>query len=87
MPIPHSPAERGQWLAALDEGLSKAQKLLEELADSGCERPIAYDLYWRIAAARMEIQSLRSSRSLQPRESIDPEWRQSSPWLSIEAFG
>jgi hypothetical protein len=43
-------------------------------------RALLIDLHVRIEAARLEIETLRRSRSLNPREELNPEWREFSPW-------
>jgi hypothetical protein len=40
----------------------------------------AKELYLRIEAAKLEVQSLRLSRSVNPRPEPGPEWVQSAPW-------
>lgn len=77
-------SERATWLAELAEALSKAHDLVTRLDLCGARRAEALDLYLRIEAARLEVQSLRLSRSLQPRQKVGPEWIGSPPWVPIE---
>jgi hypothetical protein len=74
-------AERARWLAELNAALNQAHNVLR---DPGWQYESAElrDLYVRIEAARLEIQSLRLSRSLNPRAQNDPEWIKSGPWNS-----
>src|SRR5439155_12175539 len=73
-------AERSRWLAELSESLDAAHKLVRALEVTGDQRAQALELYLRIEAARLEVQSLRLSRSLQPRQDTGPEWIESPPW-------
>jgi hypothetical protein len=87
VPTDQSAAKRAQWLAELADALNEARLLVENLEVAADYREIARELYFRIEAARLEIQSLRLSRSLQPRGDFDPEWSQSVPWIQREATG
>ena len=63
-----SPAERAQWLAELAEALEKASVLITRFALTADNQPEVFDLYLRMEAARLEVQALRASRSLHPRD-------------------
>jgi hypothetical protein len=73
-------AERARWLSELSEALNEAHRLLTSMALPRDCQAEARELYLRIEAARLEVQSLRLSRSLNPREQDDPERINSPPW-------
>jgi hypothetical protein len=75
-------AERAQWLADVADALNSAQKLIASLNLNGERRADALELYLRIEAARLEVQSLRLSRHLQARSEIAPKWTGSQPWAA-----
>jgi acyl-CoA reductase-like NAD-dependent aldehyde dehydrogenase len=75
------PAERAKWLAELAEALNAAHELLYRLPVADAERGLANELYLRIEGARLEVQSLRLSRSLNARQENRPEWIEWGPWL------
>lgn len=66
-------AERARWLAELSEALDQAHQVLAHLDLPVDRRAEAVELLTRIGAARFEAQSLRLSRSLNPRDQNDPE--------------
>ena len=76
--------ERARWLADVAEALEEARRLLLKLNLDGERLPVARELHLRIEAARLEVQSLRLSRSLQSRPQSAPEWTESLPWQSDE---
>jgi hypothetical protein len=80
VPTEQPAAERARWLAELSAALSEAEQVLrgfhQEL-NLGIE---ARELYWRIEAARLEVQSLQLSRSLNGRKEMHPEWIELPPW-------
>jgi hypothetical protein len=78
-------AERARWLAELSETLEKAHGLLADLASGGGMKSELGELSVRIEAARLEVQSLRLSRSLCPRDNSRPEWTESPPWVDEKA--
>jgi len=67
-------AERARWLAELAQALDDAQRLLHQLDLRMVPRAEAFELYMRIEAARLEVQSLRLSRSLRQRAELPPQW-------------
>ena len=73
VPIEVSPAERARWLAELAEALDDAQRLFQKLDLGIIPRSDAFELYMRIEAARLEVHSLRLSRSLRPRAEANPQ--------------
>jgi hypothetical protein len=77
-------AERARWLAELAQSLNEAQDLLGQLDWAGVKRAEALEVFLRIEAARLEVESLRLSRSLQPRLDFAPEWTGSQPWEPAE---
>ena len=60
--------------------LNEAHEVIQHTNFSEQQRVAAKELYLRIEAARLEVQSLRLSRSLNPRPESNPEWVQSAPW-------
>jgi hypothetical protein len=75
-----SAAERATWLAELSDVLNEAHELLVTLNLQDERRSDALELYLRIEAARLEAQSLRFGRSLQPRQEAPPKWIGLEPW-------
>jgi hypothetical protein len=73
-------AERARWLAELSEALNEAHRLLTSMALPRDCQADARELYLRIEAARLEVESLRLSRSLNPRQQNNPERINSPPW-------
>ena len=73
-------ADRARWLAELSDTLNEAHHLLLSLDVQPALSSIANELYLRIEAARLEVQSLRLSRSLNRRPENPPNWSESSPW-------
>ena len=69
-----SPADRARWLAELSEALDQALVLVTRFALTSDQQAEGFELYLRIEAARLEIQSLRLSRSLRPRDDPGPDW-------------
>lgn len=65
-------AARARWLAELSQALDEAHQVLVKLQLSADGRPDAMELFARIEAAKLEVQSLRLSRSLNPRKENDP---------------
>lgn len=60
-------SERARWLAEIAEALDDARDALVVMKLKEDERATARDLYLSIEAARMEVRSLRLSRSVSPR--------------------
>jgi len=73
-------ADRARWLADVADALDQAHRLLFELDLESDVTADALDLYVRIEAARLEVQSLRLSRSITPRTGPDPNWTNLSAW-------
>ena len=73
VPIEVPPADRARWLAELAEALDDAHRLFRQLDVRTIPRADAFELYMRIEAARLEVQSLRLSRSLRERAEISPQ--------------
>lgn len=76
--------DRAQWLAELSNALNEAHQLLAGLSVRAEQRADAIELNLRIEAARLEVQSLRLSRSLQPRQEYIVDWTGSQPWHSAK---
>lgn len=60
-------AERARWLANISEALDAARDALVVLDLKTEERELGRELYLSIEAARLEVRSLRLSRSIRPR--------------------
>ena len=73
-------AIRARWLAELSQAFDETHQLLRRLQLSDDQRPLAQEMFLKIEAARLEVQSLRLSRSLNPREQSEPKWTVSAPW-------
>jgi len=73
-------AERARWLAELSEALNEAHRQLIQMEMSSAFLADARELFLRIEAARLEIQSLRLSRSLNPRQENGPERIELPSW-------
>jgi acyl-CoA reductase-like NAD-dependent aldehyde dehydrogenase len=80
VPIDWTVTERERWLAQIAGALEQAQHLLIQLEWTEERRPLLLDVHHRIEAAKLEIQSLRRSRSLRPRDEFDPDRLQFSTW-------
>jgi|tagenome__1003787_1003787.scaffolds.fasta_scaffold18570827_1 hypothetical protein len=74
--------DRARWLAELSEALGRAHRLLAAMDLNDGDRKAGLELNLRIHAAQLEVQSLRLSRSLQPRTQSDPKWTRLAPWHS-----
>ena len=85
VPIDHTAAERAQLLGELAAALKQAEDLLVNLEVSDDHRVISVDVHVRIQAARLEVDSLRRSRSLRPRTEFDPERTEPHSWL-LDSF-
>jgi hypothetical protein len=84
VPIDAAGEQRARWLAEVAEALDAAHHLLMEVEVSPAVRSHARELYYRIEAARLEVQSLRLSRSLHGRTEQYPERIRSAPWTGFE---
>jgi hypothetical protein len=67
-------AERARWLAELSEALEDASRLFRRSDIGNLPRADVFEVYMRIEAARLEVQSLRLSRSLRLRDRNGSEW-------------
>jgi hypothetical protein len=76
-------AERARWLAELSDALGEAHDLVVGIELQGEQRADALELYLRIEAARLEVQSLRLSRSVQPRAELAPDRMGLAPWQPL----
>lgn len=83
VPTEVSAAERARWLAELAEALTDAHELLHRLSFVERENGLASELYLRIEGARLEVQALRLSRSLNGRQETCPEWTEADPWRDV----
>lgn len=80
MTAPEQAAERARWLANVSQALNDAHRLLFALDERSVDRATLIDLHERIEAARLQVQSLRLSRSFAPRPQTGPEWIGFMPW-------
>lgn len=76
-------AERARWLAEVGAALNEAHGLLTRLPLHAEHYFLAGELHMRIEAARLEVQSLQLSRSLNPRPKSDPNWSGLAPWAPV----
>ena len=74
-------AERARWLAELSVVLNEAHDLVQRWQFNPQESGTAKELFLRIEAARLEVESLRLSRSLNSRHETGPKWMESEAWL------
>jgi hypothetical protein len=74
-------ADRARWLAEVSIALDEAQLALKKLSLVEDDYDLARGLHVSIEAARLEVQSLRLSRSIKPREQIDPERTEPLSWV------
>ena len=81
-PIEVPAAVRAHWLADMSAALDEARDVLFELDLSELPAGAATDLYRRIEAARLEVRTLRLSRSINPCRRKAPEWIEFDPWQS-----
>jgi hypothetical protein len=72
--------DRARWLAEVADALDQAHRLLVELDVQNDATADALELHLRIEAARLEVQSLRLSRSVAPRRRSEPNWINQSAW-------
>ena len=79
-----SGTDRAQWLAELADAVEQAQRLAWTLGVSEGSSQEARELYGRLEAVRIEMESLRQGqwRKLQP--DIDPKWMDPSSWFSSD---
>jgi hypothetical protein len=78
VPNENSSAARARWLAELADALDDARQLLKQLgAAEG--RLEAVELYARIEAVRLEVQTMRLRKSADD-GGVDPEWTKNIPW-------
>ena len=74
-----SATRRARWLAELADALDEARQLTKRLgAAEG--RIEAVELYARIEAVRLEVQTMRLRRLSGGGRDNDPEWTGNFPW-------
>jgi hypothetical protein len=66
---------RDQWFAQLSDAIEGAQRLAWQLGTRDCTSDEARELYGRLEAARLELNSLRDRRR-GPELAIDSKWLQ-----------
>lgn len=67
---------REHWFAELSEAIEGAQRLAWQLGTSHRTSEQARELYGRLEAAKLELNSLREPRTPNASLHIDPEWVQ-----------
>jgi hypothetical protein len=72
---------RAEWFARLSEAIDGAQQLAWQLRTYGSSSHEARELYSRLEAARLELDSLRSL-GVPPREPFNPDWLAKLGWSS-----
>lgn len=80
VPTEVAAAERARWLAELSEALDDANRMINQLKFGNDQLRAAQELHLQIEAARMKVQALRLSRSINGRTKPDPEWTDPAPW-------
>jgi hypothetical protein len=65
---------RAQWLAELADALEQAQQIAWTLGVSEGSSPDARDLYGRLEAVRIEVESLRQGHWSRLPADYDPKW-------------
>jgi hypothetical protein len=66
-------------LAELSDALNDAHDLVVGLELRGDQRTDGLELYLKIEAARLEVQSLRFSRAMLPWQEVAQKWTGSQP--------
>ena len=79
VPNENSTAQRARWLGELADALDEARVLIKQLgaADGRIE---AVELYARIEAVRLEVQTMRLRKAGYRTEVPGPEWTKNFPW-------
>ena len=72
-------AARARWLAEIAQALEEARHVIKQLGADGGRIEIL-DLYERIDALALDVESMRRMRSSPGREHLRPEWTQNVPW-------
>lgn len=72
-------ALRAEWFAQLADAIEGAQTLAWQLGTRDVTSIQARELYGRLEAVRVELESLRGMRAL-PRTMTDPDWPQALGW-------
>lgn len=80
VPIEAPAAQRARWLAELSDVLDAARLLFLDPEFLTGRHPETRELFLRIEAARLEVRSLRLSRSFMSEEEKAPKWIESLPW-------
>jgi hypothetical protein len=84
-PVEIPAAARARWLAEVAEMLGQAEGLLGRLSFAAQDVPLMKELELRIASAKREIESLRTSRP--PRADSGPKWSDLHPWERAQPPG
>jgi hypothetical protein len=74
MPAELTAAHRARWLAELADALEQAQKLSWRIGSSDAGNAEAMELYARLEAARVEVQSLRLGGFKVAGPQEEPDW-------------
>jgi hypothetical protein len=78
-------AERGRWLAELAQAVDEAQRLAKMLRASEADCLAAKEIYDRLEAVRIEVDSLRRGSWIVRRKEIDPLRTGLFPWNRRQA--
>jgi hypothetical protein len=79
-------ALRAEWFAQLAQAIESAQRLAWQLGTADTESSEARELYGRLEAARLELDSLQGLAA-GPDLNIDPIWLQKLGWSSSPGEG
>ena len=79
-PGEESAVQRARWLAELSKALDDAERTLWRLPVNPAESPVAMELYLRIEAARLEVESLRVRRNRPFEDQSGLLWTKQVPW-------
>ncbi len=72
---------RAEWFARLSEAIDGAQRVAWQLRTYGSSSHEARELYSRLEAARLELESLRSL-GVPQMDGADPDWLGKLGWTS-----
>jgi hypothetical protein len=72
-------AARARWLAELAEALEEARQVMKQLG-AAAGRIEMVELYNRIDALALDVETMRRMRSARSPEHVRPEWSKNIPW-------
>ena len=76
LPNDFAAIHRARWLAELAESIDQAQRLAWRLGVAEGNNPEAKELYGRLEAARVEVESLRRGTWSKQPVQLPPQWMQ-----------